>query len=196
MQKDMEKMRRELQEKENTIVKINDEIESGESMIKKTQEIGKLKLLLTTALDEIVKKKGEINNYAKEIEILKEDKQLLQNINDKTITHDSIISGINKALTDKHNLTPDQWKEIHFFCKNETPRFFERITEKIPNLTETELHCCLLELLEIPTNEMSVLLHQTNASVTNLRKRFYMKAEKKKGTTSDEARRWFKRMKR
>ena len=56
MQKDMEKMRRELQEKENTIVKINDEIESGESMIKKTQEIGKLKLLLTTALDEIVKK--------------------------------------------------------------------------------------------------------------------------------------------
>ena len=196
MQKDMEEMRRELIEKETTMVRTNDETDSGEQSMKQTQEIGKLKLLLATALDEIDKKKNEIRNYTKEIEILKKDKQLLQNINDKTITHDSIISGINKALTDKHNLTPDQWKEIHFFCKNETPRFFERITEKIPNLTETELHCCLLELLEIPTNKISVLLHQTNASVTNLRKRIYMKAEKKKDTTSDEARRWFKRMKR
>ena len=56
MQKDMEKMRRELQEKENTIVKINDEID----LLKKTsmqEELKNLKQRLQEIKNELIKER-------------------------------------------------------------------------------------------------------------------------------------------
>ena len=115
-------------------------------------------------------KESELNELRMSLSILSSDKNPTDKWDySRTLLESPIISHLNELATKGKKMSDIELKDFIETMEKHTPVFYERLTNNTPELTQQEIHVCLLSKMGYSSSMIGALLALTKQRVTNIR---------------------------
>lgn len=126
-------------------------------------------------IEDYGKAQTEISRLQRRIAAYQDDEQQLQqwNMQDMLLSDASVIA-LHRMASRGQMAQAEAWQALQRLVRERDPRFWMAL-HRLPELSDRELHACLLIRLRFLPTELSALLAVTPQAVTNLRVRLLQK---------------------
>ena len=115
-------------------------------------------------------KESELNELRMSLTILSSDKNPTDKWDySRTLLESPIISHLNELAAKGKKMSDIELKDFIETMEKHTPVFYERLTNNTPELTQQEIHVCLLSKMGYSSSMIGALLALTKQRVTNIR---------------------------
>ena len=115
-------------------------------------------------------KESELNELRMSLSILSSDKSPTDKWDySRTLLESPIILHLNELAAKGKKMSDIELKDFIETMKKHTPVFYERLTNNTPELTQQEIHVCLLSKMSYSSSMIGALLALTKQRVTNIR---------------------------
>ena len=115
-------------------------------------------------------KESELNELRMSLSILSSDKSPTDKWDySRTLLESPIILHLNELAAKGKKMSDIELKDFIETMEKHTPVFYERLTNNTPELTQQEIHVCLLSKMGYSSSMIGALLALTKQRVTNIR---------------------------
>ncbi len=122
--------------------------------------------------------KESFENVNKQIEAEQKEQTLLE----ITLKQSEIYIYFHQAAKNKSKVTATNWLDLQAAVDNAYREFAKRLCALYPQISEQELHICLLLKISIPATGIANLILRTKQAITSSRKKLYEKVHGQQGT--------------
>ena len=127
--------------------------------------------LLKKDMNKYIKsKESELNELRISLSILSSNENPTGKWDDsRTLLESPIILHLNELAAKGKKMSDAELNDFIVAMEKHTPTFYERLTNNTPELTQQELHVCLLSKMSYTSSMIGALLALTKQRVTNIR---------------------------
>lgn len=120
-----------------------------------------------------------IRNNKFNIQLIKKIKELHENLKNTDEDTENLMEYIVQSINEK--IRQDSWQKFDIILKSGNNDFKEKLLNRFPNLTNSEIKLCIFLKLGLNTKEIASILFQSNESIkvarSRLRKKLNLSSE-------------------